>query len=291
MAREATADGLPMRTVVAPRPIGVLFGLEGTQNPFSGTRTYREIAHLPLGERVAAMRDPEIRRRILSDDPFELNQFALLPRLKNDRVFRLGNPPDYAPPREQSVLAMAEREARTPEDVVYDLLLEDDGRALLFAPIVNYLDYDLSACREMIGDQNALFGLGDGGAHVGFITDASFPSYLLAHWARDAEDRLPVAEIIRRLTDANARTVGLHDRGRLEPGLKADLNIIDQAAMTIHKPYLVHDLPAGGTRLLQQADGYVATIVSGRVTYRDGSATDELPGRVIRGPQPAPVAA
>lgn len=285
LAREAAADGLPMRTVVAPRPIGVLFGLEGTQNPFSGTRTYREIADLPFEERVARMRDPAFKRRVLADDPMELSTFALLSRLSNERVFRLGTPPDYAPPREQSIAAIAAREGRPPAEVAYDLLLEDDGRAILFAPVVNYLDYDLGACREMIGDDNALFGLGDGGAHVGFITDASFPSYLLSHWARDAGDALPIGQVVRRLTRANALAVGLDDRGLIAPGLKADLNLIDLDAMRLDRPYLVHDLPAGGTRLMQRADGFVATIVAGRITYRDGVATEALPGRLVRGPQ------
>ena len=285
LTREAAAEGLPMRNVVAPRPIGILFGLEGTQNPFSGTRTYLEIAHLPLAERVARMRDPDVRRRILADDPRELSTFSLLSRLSNERVFRLGDPPDYAPPREQSVAAIAAREGRTPAEVAYDLLLEDAGRALLFAPVVNYLDYDLATCREMIGDPNALFGLGDGGAHVGFITDASFPSYLLSHWARDAQDGLELTEVVRRLTRANALSVGLHDRGAIAPGLKADRNVIDLDGLRIRKPYLVHDLPAGGTRLMQKADGLAATVVSGRITYRYGEATEALPGRLVRGPQ------
>ena len=285
LAREAATDGLPMRTVVAPRPIGILFGLEGTQNPFSGTPTYRDLAHLPLDERVAKMRDPDIRRRILSDDPLAQSTFALLGRLSNERVFRLSNPPDYAPPRDQSVAAIATREGRQPEEVAYDLLLEEDGRALLFAPIVNYLDYDLSACRAMIGDSNALFGLGDGGAHVGFITDASFPSFLLSHWGRDAEDGFDIAELIRRLTRANAEAVGLLDRGLVAKGMKADLNLIDLEAIELQRPYFVHDLPAGGTRLMQRAEGFLATIVSGRVTYRNGEPTGVLPGGLMRGPQ------
>lgn len=290
LAREAVADGLPMRTVVAPRPIGVLFGLEGTQNPFSGTATYREFAHLPLDQRVAKMRDPIIRRRILADDPVALSTFALLTRLSNERVFRFGDPPNYAPPRDQSVAAIAGREGRAPEEVAYDLLLEGDGHALLFAPVVNYMDYDLAACRAMIADPNALFGLGDGGAHVGFITDASFPSYLLSHWARDAEDRFPIAEIVHRLTRANAEAVGLHDRGLIAVGMKADLNLIDLDAIRLHQPYLVHDLPAGGTRLMQRTDGFVATILSGKITYRTGTATEALPGQLVRGPQPHPQA-
>ena len=286
LAREAAADGLPMRSVVAPRPIGILLGLEGTQNPFSGTRTYREIAALPLDERVARMRDPEVRARMLADDPLEMNTFALLPRLSNERIFPLGAPVDYAPPRESSIAAIAAREGRSAAEVAYDLLLAEEGRALLFAPVVNYLDYDLEACREMITDSNALFGLGDGGAHVGFITDASFPSYLLAHWARDA-GVLPLEQVVRRLTAANAEAVGLADRGLIAPGMKADLNLIDLGAIRLQRPYLAHDLPAGGTRLMQRADGFELTILSGRITYRRGAATGSVPGRLVRGPQRA----
>jgi N-acyl-D-aspartate/D-glutamate deacylase len=285
LTREAAAEGLPIRTVVAPRPIGVLYGLEGTQNPYSGTRTYREFAHLPLAERVERMRDPEIRRRILADDPLECSTFPLLTRLSNERVFRLGNPVNYAPSRDESVAAIAEREGVSASEVAYDLLLEEDGRALLFAPVVNYLDYDLAACREMITDPNALYGLGDGGAHVGFITDASFPSYLLSYWGRDADDGIAPEEIIHRLTRANALAVGLEDRGLIALGLKADINLIDMQAVKLEKPYLVHDLPAGGTRLMQQTTGFVATIVGGEMTYSNGVATDALPGRLVRGPQ------
>src|SRR6185503_8129056 len=165
-------------------------------------------------------RDPELRQRILADDPTELSTFALLSRLSNERIFRFGNPPDYAPPRDQSLTAIAAREGRTPQEVAYDLLLEQEGRALLFAPVVNYLDYDLETCREMVSDDNALFGLGDGGAHVGFITDASFPTFLLAHWVRDEPSGLELAATIHRMTRRNAEAVGLDDRGLIAPGMK-----------------------------------------------------------------------
>ncbi|WP_313803820.1 amidohydrolase family protein [Sphingobium sp.] len=286
MARAASMDGIPMHSVVAPRPIGVLFGLEGTQNPFSGTKTYREIMHLPLDARVKAMRDPDIRRRIVSEDPLEFSTFALLPRLAPDKIFRFGSPPDYAPRPEHSVAAMAAQTGRSTADITYDLLLEEEGKALLFAPIVNYMHYTLDTCRAMLSDDNALFGLGDGGAHVGFITDSSFPSYLLAHWARDA-GAFPLTDVVRRLSARNAHAIGLHDRGVLAPGMKADINVIDLDRLTLAKPYLVHDLPAGGTRLLQRAEGWKATFVSGQCTYRDGVEQAALPGRLVRGPQSA----
>lgn len=289
LSREALADGTVIRPIVAPRPIGVLFGLEGTQNPFTGTRTYQTIANLPLTERVAAMRKPQVKRAILNEDPLEFSTFSLLPRLSHDRVFRFGNPPNYQPSSEESAAAIGRRENKPTAEVVYDMLLEDDGKALLFSPIVNYMNNSMDACREMVNDRNALFGLGDGGAHVGFITDASFPTYLLSYWARDAEEPLDLADVVHRLTDVNARAIGLYDRGRLLPGYKADINLLDLEKLAIEKPYLTHDLPAGGTRLMQKARGIAMTIMSGVPTYQDGEPLAALPGQVMRGPQAAPV--
>lgn len=282
--------GLPIKPVVSPRPIGIIFGLDGTQNPFAGTRTYQSIASLPLAERVARMRDPECRRRILADDPFEVNTFVLLSRVHYEQVFRLGDPPNYNPPAGDAVAAIATREGRPPREVMYDMLLEDNGHALLFTPITNYADHTLDACQQMVADRNSLFGLGDAGAHVGFITDASFPTYLLTHWARNGNgDGFSLEELISRQTCDNARAFGLCDRGTVEPRMKADLNVIDYDNLAIEAPRMVRDLPAGGNRLLQTARGYELTMVSGAVTYRGGKATGLLPGRVVRGPQGAPL--
>lgn len=285
-SEQAVAAGLPIRPVVAPRPIAVLLGLQGSQNPFSGTPSYRAIADQPLPERVAALRDPALRRRILSEDPFAESNFPLMRLLGYERMFPFGDPPDYEPPREASIAAIAAREGRPAAEVAYDALLADEGRSFLFAPIANYADYNLDTCGEMLGRDVTLVGLGDGGAHVGFISDASFPTYLLAHWGRDrARGRLDLPALIRRQTSDTARAIGLHDRGVVAPGMKADLNVIDYDALSLERPYMVHDLPAGGRRLLQRARGYRATVVSGVVTYRDGEPTGALPGRVVRGPQ------
>jgi N-acyl-D-aspartate/D-glutamate deacylase len=229
------------------------------------------------------MRDPAMRARILSEDPFAGSNFPLLPRLSYARMFAFGEVPDYAPPAGRSIAAIAAAQGRSAPDVAYDMLLEGEGRSFIFAPLVNYADYNLDPCREMLAHPNTIVGLGDGGAHVGFISDASFPTFLLTYWGRDCPDgTFPVEELIRRQTSDTARAVGLHDRGVLAPGKLADLNVIDFGALALTRPDMKFDLPAGGRRLLQKARGYAATVKSGRVTYRDGEATGVLPGRLVR---------
>ena len=284
LSTQAAADGLPIRCVAPPRPIGALLGLTGSQNPFAGTRTYRSIAHLPLGERVAAMRDPQVRARILSDDPTECNTWSLLSRIGYARMFRFARPLNYTPAREDSIEAIAAREGRTAAEVAYDMLLEDDGHDFIFACIVNYANYDLEAVKTMYSREHVIPGLSDGGAHVAFISDASFPTFLFSYWGRDRDDgRLPLEQLVRRQTREPARFAGLHDRGVIAPGMKADLNVIDFPNLGLERPEMVVDLPAGGRRLLQKARGYVATVKAGAVTYRNGEATGALPGGLVRG--------
>ena len=292
LSDQAAAEGVRMRPVTAPRPIGSLFGLTGTQNPFSGTPTYISLAHLPLAERVARMRDPEVHRRILTEDPFKLSTFPLFERMGFEKMyehmFLLGNPPDYEPPKASSIASIARRHGRSASEVAYDLLLEDEGHAFLYAIFTSYNEFSLEPVRETLEHPNTLIGLGDGGAHVGFITDASFPTWLLTHWGRDRESgKQPVEELVRRYTSDPASAVGLDDRGLLRAGMKADINVIDFDALALEKPYVVEDLPAGGKRLLQKARGYKATVVSGEITYLDGEHTGALPGRLVRGPQKA----
>lgn len=280
----AAAEGLPIRPVFPPRPIGILLGLNGSQNPFAGCASYKTIAHLPAAARAAAMRDPALRARILSEDRVSGSSFPLITRLSFERMFPFGDPPDYAPPRDASIAAMAGREGRSAEEVAYDLLTANDGADFIFAPLTNFADYTLSASAECLRHPNAIAGLSDGGAHVGFISDGSFPTFLLAYWARDAKEEVfALPEIVRRLTSDTARAAGLSDRGLLKPGLKADVNVFDLAALSLDAPRMVADLPAGGRRLLQRARGYAATVVAGQVTYRDGQATGALPGRLLRG--------
>ena len=283
LSTQAAADGLPIRCVAPPRPIGALLGLTGSQNPFAGTRTYRSIAHLPLAQRVAAMRDPEVRAKITTEDPSEFNTWSLLTRIGFERMFRFTDPLNYTPAREDSVAAIAAREGRTPQEVAYDMLIEDDGRGFIFACIVNYANYDLEPVKEMYARQHVIPGLSDGGAHVAFISDASFPTFLFSYWGRDrGADRMDIPDLVRRQTREPARFAGLADRGVLAPGMKADINVIDFANLALERPKMVVDLPAGGRRLLQKARGYAATVKAGQITYRNGVATGALPGGLVR---------
>jgi N-acyl-D-aspartate/D-glutamate deacylase len=286
LSTQAAADGLPIRCVAPPRPIGALLGLTGSQNPFAGTRTYRSIAHLPLDQRVAAMRDPEVRAKILADDPKEFNTWSLLNRIGYARMFRFTNPLNYTPAKEDSITALAAREGRTPEEVAYDMLIDDDGKGFIFTALVNYANYDLEAVKTMYAQQHVIPGLSDGGAHVAFISDASFPTFLFSYWGRDREDgRMSIPDLVRRQTREPARFAGLLDRGVLAPGMKADINVIDFPNLALERPEMVVDLPAGGRRLMQKARGYVATVKAGQITYRNGVATGALPGGLVRGAQ------
>jgi N-acyl-D-aspartate/D-glutamate deacylase len=243
--------------------------------------------------RVAKLRDPDIRRRILSEenvasDPRVAVVMALIQQGLH-KIFPLGDPPDYEPGPEQSIASIAKREGRDAFEVLYDQMLELDGRQLLMLAILSYSDGDLEALREMLEHPDSLFGLGDGGAHCGAICDASMTTFLLTHWARDRRrgPRLPLEWVVRKMTRDTAELYGLCDRGVVAPGRKADLNVIDLERLQLELPELVFDLPAGARRLIQRARGYDATIVSGEVTFRDGEATGALPGRLVRGAQSA----
>jgi N-acyl-D-aspartate/D-glutamate deacylase len=290
----ANADGVPMRAQVAPRAVGLILGLQCTLHPLLRNRVYREIGQLPLGERVAIMRDPAFKARVLAEQQGERDDGRIGGGLITafNRMFEFGDPPDYEPDPATSLGARAQREGRDPLDLAYDLLLGDDGRAFLYLPSLNWADGNLDAVGEMLAAPHTVVGLADGGAHVGTICDASFPTTLLALWTRDRDHgRLDLPFAIERHTRATARAVGLLDRGVLAPGYRADVNVVDYEHLTARRPEIVHDLPAGGRRLVQAADGYVATITRGEVTYENGVATDALPGRLIRGPQPAPTGA
>ncbi|CAN5174009.1 amidohydrolase family protein [soil metagenome] len=286
---QANADGLPMLAQVAPRPIGVLLGLQGSRNPFLPCPAYQAIAERSLEERVALMRDPALRERLLA----EVGQPSDMPGARRwtafDRIFAFGDPPDYEPPASSSLAARAGREGVSAAELAYDILLEDEGRAFLFAPFANYADYNLDVCAEMMADPYTVIGLGDGGAHVSVISDGSFPTYVLSHWGRDRpHGRFDLGWLVKRQTSDTARAVGLLDRGVLAPGMKGDVNIIDMDRLALAAPRMASDLPAGGRRLLQRAHGYVATIVSGITIYREGEATGDLPGKLVRGQQAAP---
>lgn len=288
----ARADGLAITAQVAARAIGLLLGLPCTLQPFMTNPVFREIAGLRPDEQARAMREPSFRERVLvAHAEVERDRTKLGGGLIDlfGRMFELGDPPDYEPDPSSSIAARAAAAGVSPAEIAYDLLAAGDGGTLLYTPFLNYADGDLDAVGEMLAHPFTVPGLSDGGAHVGTICDGSFPTTLLATWARDRErGRIPLAEIVRRQCRDTARVVGLLDRGVLAAGYRADLNVVDLDAVRPRRPEPVWDLPAGGRRLLQRADGYLHTVVAGEETYAGGEPTDALPGRVIRGPQPAP---
>jgi N-acyl-D-amino-acid deacylase len=292
LCREANQEGSRLAPQVGSRPTMLLIGHQ-TFHPFSNRPTYKKLEALSLPERVAKLRDPEIRRRILAEeneatDPRLAVVMALIQQGLH-KIFPLGDPPDYEPGPEQSIAAIAKREGRDPFEVLYDKMLDLDGRQLLMLAILSYSEGDLEALREMLQHPDSTFGLGDGGAHCGAICDASMTTFLLTHWARDRQrgPRLPLEWVVRKMTRDTAELYGLRDRGVVAPGRKADLNVIDWEHLRLGLPELAFDLPAGAKRLIQRARGYAATIVNGQVTFHEGEPTGALPGRLIRGPQTA----
>ena len=293
LMRSSREAGLKIKGQVIARPTGMLLGLDLSYTPFSLKPSFLKLSQLDLQQKVAALRDPDLRARIIAEESVA-SGFELLKMLDRfDFMFPLGNPPNYGPTREMSIAAQAAWLGVAPAEVAYDTMLADDGHALLFLPFANYVDGNLDAAIAMVKDENTLLGLADGGAHYGLICDAGYPTFMLQYWGRDcpANDRLSVAGIVKALSADNAEAMALRDRGRIATGYKADLNIIDHAGLKLHVPEAAFDLPAGGRRLLQRADGYVATIVNGVVTYRHGAPTGQLPGRLVRGPRQAPPAA
>jgi N-acyl-D-amino-acid deacylase len=283
LALEAYEDGIPIRPQVAGRPIGLLLGLQ-TFHPLRDRPSYQAIDALPLDEKVARMRDPEVRRAILSETPVADPATAFV-GLGLDRIFRLGEPPDYEPLPEDSIAGLAVAAGLDPMEVLYDLLLEQDGRELLLRPLLGYSNFNHDPIREMVLHPTSALGLGDGGAHVGAICDASIETFMLTHWVRDRTrgERLPLELAVRKMTADTASLYGLGDRGTLEVGKKGDVNVIDLDRLQLHRPTMEYDLPGGARRLLQRATGYTATVVNGEVIVRDGEATGALPGQLIRG--------
>jgi N-acyl-D-aspartate/D-glutamate deacylase len=283
IAEKESAKGAHLMAQISGRPPGVLIGLQGEHHPFRHRPSYMEIESLPLAERVTRMRDPETRARILAESPTRPGQmdgvFA-----SPHRLFAMGAPPCYEPRREDSLGARAEVEGRDPMEVVYDVLLERDGKQLILLPGANYAAGDIEVVRAMLDHPRSVISLSDGGAHCGFIADASTPSFMLTYWVRDRErgPRMRLETVVQRMTSDTARVYGLNDRGVVAPGRKADLNLIDLDALELLPPEMLFDLPGGGRRLCQDARGYRATIVSGVVTQENDEPTGALPGRLVR---------
>ena len=287
---DACAAGLPIKAQVCGRPVGILFGLELTLNPFSHHASYRAISKQPLAERVALLRNPEFRARVLAEESQAQRGFAARMPRNWALLYPLGAGFDYEPPPDQTVAALAAARGCTPDELALDHMLSNDGRGMLYLPFLNYAERNLDPSYAMLSHEQTIPGLSDGGAHVGMICDGSFPTSNITHWTRERTrgPRLSLARMVRAQTWDTARAVQLQDRGLIAPGYRADLNVIDYDRLALLPPEVAYDLPAGGRRLLQRARGYVATIVAGEITYRDGEATAALPGRLVRGPQPQP---
>jgi N-acyl-D-aspartate/D-glutamate deacylase len=275
---------------VAGKPTSLMVGFQSATHPFSHHQTYQEIAHLPLPERVARLRRPEVRAAMLAEEP-RPGGFVQLLRANLPKLFPLGDPPDYEPPPERSVTALAAAQGRTTDEVLYDLMLGRDGKELLYLPLLDYAASNLDAVREMLVHPATVLGLGDGGAHCGVLCDASLPTFMLTHWARDRSrgEQLPLETVVHLQTRRTAELYGFRDRGLLAPGYVADVNLIDHDGLALCPPEIVYDLPAAGKRLIQRARGYAATIKSGVIVRQHDEPTGEYPGRLLRGPQPLPV--
>lgn len=294
LTEEARAEGAQITAQIACRPTGMVLGWQSTVHPFIGRESYRKLAALPFAERIVHLRDPEVRARILSEPSKPMGAIGMILTQGFDRMFRLEHDGglDYEPRAEDSIAALAATTGRQPDAIVYDMLMEKDGAGYIYLPLLNYAEFNFDHIHEMMNHPNTVLSLSDGGAHCGVICDASFPTYMLTHWTRDRArgPRLSLEKVVSMQTRDTARLYGLHDRGVIAPGMKADFNLIDYDRLAIMAPEMAFDLPAQGRRLIQRAQGYAATIVSGVVTFEAGEATGEMPGKLIRGPQHANLA-
>ncbi|HLJ05915.1 MAG TPA: amidohydrolase family protein [Acetobacteraceae bacterium] len=286
--RHARAQGANVTAQVAGRPVGVMLGVDTALNPFSIRPTYQELLKLPPAERLKRLQDPAVRAAILADRPSDelvnrLSQFRMRITTGWDRMFVMGDPPDYEPEASKSIGAIARRSNHTPDEVAYDYLAGGLDKFLFF-PIVGYNEDNHDIIRTMLTSPETVLGLSDGGAHCSSISDASLPSWMLTHWGRDRKrgPGLPLEMIVRRQTSETADFFGFADRGRLTPGLKADVNVIDFDRLRLHVPEIRYDLPAGGRRLVQRVDGYVATLVAGTPVFEHGQYTGATPGKLVR---------
>ena len=285
--QDAQSEGVNMYGQVPPRATGILMGLTATLNPFRFHPSYMEIAELSLEERVKIMNTSDFREKLLKENAVSIN--PLVDEIVNSygKMFRLGEPANYEPDPETSFDSLANLSNMTAEEIAYDAMLEKEGRALIYHPLFNYQTGDLSLVEKMLKHPYTISGLGDAGAHCGAISDASFPTTLVQHWSRDRDrgDKLPLETVIKMQTSETASLLGINDRGVIEEGYKADINVIDYDGLTLHEPEIINDLPAGGRRLVQKASGYDYTIVSGEIAFIKGEATGKLNGRLIRNSQ------
>lgn len=290
-AADSAAEGGKLLPQIAPRPVGLLLGFESTVHPFILHRDYMPLAELHPADRRVALAQPEVREKILANPP-DYSQFdGVLAMILSgfEQMFPLGETPNYEPAPDESIASLAKWKGVAPQELLYDIMMQETGN-LIYLPMLGYVDQNLDATAELMRDPNTVYGLADGGAHCGVISDASIPTFLLTHWARDRTrgDRLAIEELVANQTRKTAECYGLFDRGLIAPGMKADINLIDHDRLHIHEPKITYDLPANGKRYLQAITGYVMTLCSGEVIYEEGQPTGALPGRLIRGSQPAP---
>ena len=287
----ANSEGVKLTAQVCGRPIGVLFGLELTNNPFSAHPSFIEIKDLTLDEKLFKLRDEQFRKRLLAEAPqVENNPFLRQAHARYHDMYVMQENPDYEPPPSESIASQAMELGLNPLELCLDILTRGEGKDMIYYAFLNYGESSLDPAKEMMEHPNTILGLGDGGAHCGSICDGSFTTHMLTHWTRDRKrgEKLELPWVIKAHCRDTAKAVGLNDRGILAPGYKADINIVNLKKMQLRKPEVHFDLPAGGRRLMQYADGYVATIVNGVPIYLDGESTGARPGRLVRGSKPKP---
>jgi len=281
----AQNKGINMYGQVPSRATGINMGLEVTLNPFTFYPSFYDLSKKSLEEKVVTMRDPKFKKKLLSEQPVSIGN-SLVEEITQsfNKMFRLGDPANYEPDPDSSFKAIAKKQNISPQEVAYDCLLEKEGKALIYHPLFNYLPGNLDFVEKMLNHPYSISGLGDAGAHCGAISDASFPTTLIQHWGRDRTrgKKIPLEKLISMQTLETSRLLGISDRGVLKEGYKADINVIDFDNLTLHEPEVIHDLPAGGRRLIQKASGYEYTIVSGQIAFKNGEATGALNGRLIR---------
>jgi N-acyl-D-aspartate/D-glutamate deacylase len=287
LLEEAAEDGIPIYGQVAGRAIGIVMNWECTAHPFVAYPSYMEIAGLPPAERIARLRNPAVRARILGDTPVDLGEFNNFVTRSFELLYPLRDAAGYEPDPADCLASLAQRTGKSPQELAYDAMLERDGKGSLYFPLFNYADGNLELLHTLHQHPQTRMGLSDGGAHCGAICDGGMPTFMLTHWTRDRSrgPRLPLEHIVMRQTSQTAQTFGMFDRGILAPGFKADVNLIDYENLSFDQPEVVYDLPTGARRLTQRAHGYIATVCSGEVIYESGVPTGAMPGQLVRGPQ------
>ena len=278
----ANAEGLKLTAQIRGRPTSVLLGFELSLNPFRACPSWREVEELDFEARLEKLRDPALRERLVTEPCGNEERQRRFQQW--DRIFPFGDPPQYEPDPETSIAAKAKRQGSAPAELAYDLMLEKGGRGILYRPTTNYADGDLAVVHEMLGHPNTLIGLGDGGAHVGVMCDATDMAHTISYWTRDRTrgPKHELEDMVHRLTAVNAEAIGLTERGRIATGLRADINIVNYDELQLQSPKIQYDLPAGGKRLVQRSKGFDATLLAGEPIWRDGMATGALPGRLLR---------